>query len=102
MRTEERLGGKPQAARRATARLVTYVIVQGGRAVVGKVPQGAVQLLDLHGRGAFLRAENRRGTVGAAQRVVDVGGDVEAHLGQARINLAQVDAGQLRKGEAAR
>ncbi|MNC71589.1 hypothetical protein D3C75_1225320 [compost metagenome] len=70
--------------------------------MVGKVPQRLIQLFDLHGRSAFLRAENRRGAVGAAQRVIDVGGDVEAHLRQTRIDVAQVHAGQLRKGEAAR
>ncbi|MNC71590.1 hypothetical protein D3C75_1225330 [compost metagenome] len=70
--------------------------------MVGKVPQRPVQLLDLHGRGAFLRAENRRGAVGAAQRIIDVGSDVEAHLRQTRIDIAQVHPGQLRKGESAR
>ncbi|MOA68653.1 hypothetical protein D3C78_1963760 [compost metagenome] len=66
------------------------------------MPQRLVQLFDLYGRGAFLRAKNSRGAVGAAQRVVNVGGNVEAHLCQTRIKVAQVDARQLRQCEPAR
>ena len=59
LRAEEGLGGKAQTTGRAAARLVAHVSGQHLGAVVGKVSEGLVQLLDLVWVGAFLRAENR-------------------------------------------
>jgi len=62
--------------------------------VIGKVPKGAVQLFDLFGRGAFLRTENRRGTLSAAQWIVHIRSDFEVHGGQARIDVRQINLRQ--------
>ncbi|MNP34021.1 hypothetical protein D3C76_1272890 [compost metagenome] len=63
--------------------------------MVGKVPEGKIQLFDLRRRCAFLRAENGRRAVSTAQWIVHVGGDVKAHLGQAWVDATHIDAGQL-------
>ena len=63
--------------------------------------QRLVQRLHLLRVSALLRAENRRCTVGAAQRVVDVRRDFELHLGQARVQVTGVDPRQLRQCQAA-
>ena len=59
LRPQKRLRSKPQAACRAATRFVTDVFVQDLSATFGKVPERAIQLLDLLGRCAFLRTENR-------------------------------------------
>ena len=70
--------------------------------MVSEVPKGRVQLCHLLGARAFLRAENRRGTVGAAQGIVDVGGDFKTHLCQARVQLFEADMGQARQRQPTR
>ncbi|MNF88402.1 hypothetical protein D3C84_708960 [compost metagenome] len=97
LRPEKRLGGKPKAARRTAARFVAYVLCQGVCAVIGKVPEGSVQLFDLCRRCAFLRAKNGGGSVRTAEWIVHVRCNVEAHFGQTRIDAGQINAGQLRQ-----
>ena len=94
LRAEERLGGKPQAAGGAAAGFVAHVLGQDVGAVIGEVAEGSVQLLHLLGVGAFLRAENRRGTVWATQRVIHVSGDIETHLRQTRVGITRQPIGQ--------
>ncbi|KAG1312630.1 hypothetical protein G6F62_014224 [Rhizopus arrhizus] len=65
------------------------------RADVGEIRQHLIQRQHLFWRGAFLRPEAVRGALRATQRVVDVGGDVDADAGQARVQATRVDAGQL-------
>ncbi|MNO99657.1 hypothetical protein D3C76_914310 [compost metagenome] len=49
-----------------------------------------------------MRAENRRGTVGAAQWIVDVRCNVKAHCRQTRIDATQINASQLCQRQATR
>ncbi|EGH17356.1 hypothetical protein Pgy4_30771, partial [Pseudomonas savastanoi pv. glycinea str. race 4] len=43
-----------------------------------------------------------RGAIRSTQRIIDVGGNLDAHVRQARIKAAQVDTGQIGKRETAR
>ncbi|MCY1443864.1 hypothetical protein D9M71_603020 [compost metagenome] len=61
--------------------------------MIGKVTQGLVEGLYLLGAGAFLRTEDGRGPIAATQGVVDIGGDFQLHLCQARVQRAGIDAG---------
>ncbi|RMS16536.1 hypothetical protein ALP75_205445 [Pseudomonas syringae pv. actinidiae] len=69
--------------------------------MIGETPQRRVQRDNLLGRRTFLRAEGMRSAVRPAQRIIDVGSNLDAHVGQAWIETAQVDAGQIRKRQAA-
>lgn len=63
--------------------------------------QGARERLDLHRRGALLRAEDPGDALLAAQHVVDVAGDVERDVGQARVEARRVNPVQARERAAA-
>lgn len=67
----------------------------------GHVRQGGVQLPYLFRGGALLRTEGMRGAVRAAQRIVDVGGDLDHDAAQARVQAAGVHLPQIGQRRAA-
>jgi len=97
---EYRARGKPQAACGTHTGNLRMVFTQGSRHDLRIVGQRRVQLLDLSGAGAFLRAEHRRGAARAAQRVVDIRCHLHLNLLQASIQTRHINLRQLRQGGA--
>ena len=60
-------------------------------------PSARVERRDVLRRGALLRAVRRRRALRAEERVRHVAGDAQAHLGEARVELAEVDRGARRR-----
>ena len=63
--------------------------------------QARIQRLHHFGRGAFLRPEHRRCAFFAAQRIIHIAGHHDFHAGQALIQAAKVDGGQILQTAAA-
>ncbi len=91
-------GQRPaQAARRAGPGQRAQVAPGRGGQRVGQPGQHAVEERHVAGRGALLRAVDRRRAVRAEQRVVDVAGDGQIDRAQPRVEPGQIDPRQPRQ-----
>ena len=99
---EQRVETRAEAAGRAASRHGAHVNAAGLFDRLGEAFEAGGEMLDALARCALLRTVNARDPAGAAKKIMDVAGDVDANAGETRIKVRAVYGRKIEKSDAAR